>query len=330
MILQPNYSPLPEPISLRDQVWPTHTNPLVHVRIMVFNHEKYLRDCLESILNQKTTFPVRMLIHDDASSDQSIAILKEYAEHYPNVIHVYFQQQNTYRIKNDQVRFQLRKPFNDLRNTPYEAICEGDDFWCDDLKLQYQTEFLEANPHYAGCTHATRIQNEDGRKAEASDFWTLQKADTDFTLNDIVQTKTPFHTSSFLFRSHIIPRLLTFPIKVKSGDWLLFSFVALEGKIHYFHRTMSVYRTHYTGITTVDNHFNGIDIELNRYQMWYALKQYAYTQEQYNIFDKMLKHQRKYFVTKFKSKKWPTAWLILKALGKINDWKGIAFMLKKR
>lgn len=328
MIVQSIYTPLAEPIPIRDHVWPSHTHPLVHVRIMVFNHEKYLRECLESILTQKTTFPVRIIIHDDASSDQSIAILNEYATRYSHVIQVYFQQQNTYQIENNQKRFQLRKPFNDLRNAPYEAICEGDDFWCDALKLQYQAEFLESNPEYAGCAHATRIQNEDGRMAKADDFWTLKNTDADLDLQDIVQSKVPFHTSSFFFRSRIIPRILSFPFKPKSGDWLMFTFVALEGKIRYFHRPMSVYRTHFSGITTVDNHFGGLAIELNRFQMWHALKPYAYNPQQIGVFKKMLNYQRKYLSTELKPENQADWWKIVTVFWKTNDWKGIQYILK--
>jgi glycosyltransferase involved in cell wall biosynthesis len=324
----PIYTPLPTPIPICEHVWPAGTEPLVHVRTMVYNHEKYLRTCLDSILMQKTTFPVRMIIHDDASTDSSRAILKEYAERHPNIITVYFQPQNTYQIKDKALLLKKRKPFNDLRVACYEAICEGDDYWTDEMKLQYQADFLETHPEYAGVAHATIIQNEDGREAVAEDFWALYTEDVNLTLADIVQKQVPFHTSSFFFRSHVIPRILNFPFRAQSADLVTFCTVAMEGKIRYIHRAMSVYRTHARGITTIENHFSGLPINLNRYQMWHTLKQYALNKHQSASFDKMLRYQFKY-ITKTYTPKNIQEWLaIVKVIYHCNGWRGIKVFLK--
>lgn len=323
------YTPLPTPIAIKEQNWPSNTEPLVHVRTMVFNHEKYLRTCLDSILMQRTTFPVKILIHDDASTDQSISILKEYAQQYPNLIYVYYQPENTYRLKNKK-EFQLkRKPFNDLRVARYEAICEGDDYWTDDLKLQYQADFLETHPSYAGVSHATDIQNEEGRKAKADEFWQLFNEDADLDLSQVVQNKVPFHTSSFFFRSYIVPKITHFPLIAKSGDWVIFTLVALEGNIRYIHRTMSVYRTHTKGITTLDNHFNPLEITLNRYKMWRTLKNYAKNEEQAAIFEKRLRYQRIYLTEEYQINNINEWFNIFILLFQHKEWKGIRVLIKR-
>ena len=107
------FKPLTQPIPLTEQSWPDGTIPLVSIRTMTFNHEEYIVDCLEGALMQKTTFPVQYLIHDDASTDLTGEILKEYAEKYPNVIRVYSQSKNTFRSSN---KHQLRKAYFDLIN----------------------------------------------------------------------------------------------------------------------------------------------------------------------------------------------------------------------
>lgn len=78
------FTPLPEPIKITDQVWSDDTKPLVHTRTMTFMHEKYIRKCIEGILMQKTTFPIIVLIHDDASTDNTSVIIKEYENKYQN------------------------------------------------------------------------------------------------------------------------------------------------------------------------------------------------------------------------------------------------------
>jgi len=317
----PIYTPLPTPIPISEQVWPAGTEPLVHIRTMVYNHEKYLRTCLDSILMQKTTFPVRMIIHDDASTDASPVILKEYAERYPNLIWVYTQSANTFNIKNRRERLSKRKIFHTWRNSPYEALCEGDDFWTDPMKLQIQADFLEKNPNYAGVSHATTILNENGRTASANDFWQLLKEDTDLGLAQIVQKKVPFHTSSFFFRSHVIPKIINFPFRAKSADWVTFSIVAMEGNIRYMHRKMSVYRTHIYGITSIENHFDAISITLNRYKMWQHLKRYSIKKEHTFIFEKMIHYQHKYLIYEYPTTNFNTLIKIFSIIIKEGEWK---------
>lgn len=322
------YRPLPFPVPLREHQWPEGTQALVHVRTMVYNHEKYLRTCLDSILTQETTFPVRLIIHDDASTDQSVAILKEYEQRFPTIVQVFYQTENTYQLKNKKEFLLKREAFNRLRNAPYEAICEGDDFWTDPLKLQFQAEFLESHTEFSAVVHATQVQNEDGRMAKETDFWVQLEGDTDLTLSEVVQSKVPFHTSSFFFRSSIIPRILSFPIKPKSADWLTFSMVALEGKIRYLHRTMSVYRTHNSGITMQEDHWHSLEVALNRYTMWQLLKTYAYEDSQRMVFIKMLRYQRKYLIEQYKTKN-GYEWLqIAKIIHRFDDWRSFMKFLR--
>lgn len=144
-----NYTPLPEPIPITEQVWPEGTLPLVCTSTLAYNHEPYIRECLDGILMQKTTFPVQVLVHEDCSTDRTAEILKEYQAKYPNLIKVFYQPENIYSLKDQEEKRKRRAEFNSWRVGKYVALCEGDDYWIDPLKLQKQVDFLEANPEYS-------------------------------------------------------------------------------------------------------------------------------------------------------------------------------------
>lgn len=144
-----NFIPLPEPIPITEQEWPEGILPLVHTRTMTFNHENYIRDCIDGILMQKTTFPVQVLIHDDASTDRTADIVREYEVKYPKLIKAYYQKENSYSQPD---KLERREEFWSMRIGKYEATCEGDDYWTDPYKLQKQVDFLESHPDY-GLVH---------------------------------------------------------------------------------------------------------------------------------------------------------------------------------
>ena len=145
-----SYTPLPEPLLITEHIWPEGTRPLVNTLTLTYQQDKYIRDCIEGILMQKTTFPVQVLIHDDASEDKTAEIVKEYHQRFPNLIRAYYQRENTYR---NVKRRELRKEFFDWIEGKYIALCEGDDYWTDPLKLEKQVAFLENNPEYSMCYH---------------------------------------------------------------------------------------------------------------------------------------------------------------------------------
>ena len=122
---------------------------IVSIRCTVYNHELYLRDCLEGFVMQKTSFRFEAIVHDDASTDRSAAIIKEYAEKYPDIIKPIYETENQYS-KHDG---SLGRIMTEACRGKYIAFCEGDDYWIDPLKLQKQVDFLEYNTDYLSLIH---------------------------------------------------------------------------------------------------------------------------------------------------------------------------------
>ena len=130
----------------------------VTVICLAYNHEAYIRDALEGFVRQQTDFPFEVLVHDDASTDGTAAIIREYAARYPGLIRPVFEQENQYS-KGVVIPRDILFP---LIQGQYVALCEGDDYWTDPLKLSKQVAALEAHPEVDLCAH--RAQKErDGR-----------------------------------------------------------------------------------------------------------------------------------------------------------------------
>ena len=129
---------------------------MVTIRCITYNHEPYIRQCLEGFVMQKTNFRFEAVVHDDASTDGTAAIIREYAEKYPDIIKPLYETENQYS-KHDG---SLNRIMNAHMHGKYIAMCEGDDYWIDPLKLQKQVDFLEKNPEYSFCCHRFQMYNE--------------------------------------------------------------------------------------------------------------------------------------------------------------------------
>jgi glycosyltransferase involved in cell wall biosynthesis len=125
-------------------------NILVSICIITYNQEKYIAEALNSFLIQKTDFDFEILIHDDASTDKTPQIIKEYEEKYPNIIKPIYQTENKY---SKGVSVDLAYNFPRAKGK-YIAVCEGDDYWIDRNKLQIQIDYMEKHPQCALCVHA--------------------------------------------------------------------------------------------------------------------------------------------------------------------------------
>ena len=128
-------------------------NIAVSVICTAYNHEKYIRDALEGFVSQKTDFRFEVLVNDDASTDGTAAIIREYAVKYPDIIRPVYQTENLY---SQGVKI-WRDVLLPMARGSYIAFCEGDDYWCDDGKLAVQKAYLDTHPECSAVVHNSRF-----------------------------------------------------------------------------------------------------------------------------------------------------------------------------
>jgi glycosyltransferase involved in cell wall biosynthesis len=133
--------------------------PAVSVVCWSFNHYQFLTQAIESILIQRTEFPVEIIIHDDASKDGTQSIIQSYALKYPKIIIPILQSTNQFSKGLD-----INLPAYNKTSANYIALCEGDDFWTNQFKLQYQFEYLNSNQNVAGVFHRGFAVNSIGKR----------------------------------------------------------------------------------------------------------------------------------------------------------------------
>ena len=128
---------------------------LVSVIMPVYNHEKYLRQAIDSVVNQRTEFKIELLIGEDYSTDQSREICREYEKKYNNIIKVFYREKNVGPLENSyDLLINMRGK--------YSITLEGDDYWTDMDKLQMQVDFLNSHPEYIGCCHKFCLVDQNG------------------------------------------------------------------------------------------------------------------------------------------------------------------------
>lgn len=215
-------------------------NCMVSILCTAYNHQEYIAQTLESFLSQNTNFPFEILVSDDASTDKTAEIIRDYAARYPDIIRVWFMEENFFSKGGN---FYTEYFFPNARGR-YICICEGDDYWTDDSKLQRQVDFLNAHPDYSACVHNTMLHYCDGSQEDRPLL--DRSGDGDVSMELIIQgTSKSFHTSSLMARREIITDTQDFyHVAYSHGftDQANDLWLRLNGKIRYIDRIMSVYR----------------------------------------------------------------------------------------
>ena len=217
---------------------------LVSILCTAYNHEKYIRDALEGFVNQKTNFKYEVIVHDDCSTDNTAQIIKEYAEKYPDIIKPIYEEENQYHKVNsiiDDIMIPLAKG-------KYIALCEGDDYWIDENKLQMQTDYLQNNSDCTFCfTDAmvydcTTERTEEMFKRFHNDNILPVKSMDKFTLKEIIPL-TFIATASYMYpKDNYNKYPKEYFYKYPVGDRTITLFSVLIGCGHYIDKSTCVYR----------------------------------------------------------------------------------------
>lgn len=234
--------------------------PLVSVHLLTYNHAKFIRQSIESVVSQQTNFPFEVVIGDDHSTDGTSAIVDEYALKYPDLIKVVRGEKNGGPQPNS-IRI--------LENSSgkYMAALEGDDYWIDSLKLQKQVDFMEANPDFAICFTNTRVEYFDGN---GEPYLLNQNLEKDvFELKDLIGEKEIWFMGTatlFYTMSSIFPVQPWFH-KTKSGDIPMIMLAARHGKIKFLPDVTAAYRKHAAGASNTDHKDDAVFLN-NRIMMY--------------------------------------------------------------
>lgn len=277
---------------------------MVSICCITYNQEKYIRQALDSFLMQKTNFKYEIIIHDDASTDNTANIIREYEKKYPDIIKPIYQKENQYSKGNSPnlITFKNAKG-------KYIALCEGDDYWIDKNKLQIQTDYMEENEKCTFCFHNAMIFDDKTQKYIREFVPYVKEEKKYLTTNNIYDVGqlallNEIPTASYFFKNNI-----DFPSwyrNIIAGDIIIQLLTTSKGYAYYIDRTMSAYRIG-TGISVMDAWKND-DENKNTKNILSRMDGYIYIYEMINketnykfsdVFNKIIKNF-KYNVIKLK------------------------------
>lgn len=224
--------------------------PRVSVLVPTYQHKDYIATCLESILAQQTDFPVEILVGEDGSTDGTRDVCRDVASAHPGRISLFERDRKD--VIHIMGRPTGRANLIDLLRAArgeYIALCEGDDYWTDPLKLQKQVDFLDANEDHVVTYHDARVEDGNGKVLQASKI--PAGMGRDHSAEELLLNKTFILTLSVVFRNH--PSYRDEPPEefrvIPNGDNFITSRLGLLGKGKYMGDIApAVYRQHGGGV----------------------------------------------------------------------------------
>ncbi|WP_051119678.1 glycosyltransferase family 2 protein [Gillisia sp. CAL575] len=217
-------------------------NIVVSICCLAYNHEAFISKCLDGFLVQKTLFAFEVLINDDASTDRTSTIIKEYENKYPKIIKPIYQSVNRFSVEGGGMN--IRYNFSRAKGK-YIAMCEGDDYWTNPFKLQNQVDFLEANSNYVIHSGKAKVLMQN----ELNEIIGNPLSKNTYDITDFL-TKNNLITCTVLFRNTTV---LEAAFKnLMFGDWMLYVQLLSKksGNLAYVSNDLySVYRMHEGGVT---------------------------------------------------------------------------------
>ncbi len=225
----------------------------VSILVLAYNHENYISDAIEGFLKQKTSFPIEIIINEDKSTDKTRDIIKKYEEKYPEIIKPIYHTENQYsKGININAEFMLPKATG-----KYVALCDGDDYWTDENKLQKQYDALEENPDCYMCLHNVKdlrlgeenkkfyipINQLETGKLESKEFLSFLCKDGNF-FNEVCYF---FNAEKYREYQNNYPDFAKAFMKNKTDDMPMLLYFANMGNVFYINEAMAIYRRFVSG-----------------------------------------------------------------------------------
>jgi glycosyltransferase involved in cell wall biosynthesis len=216
--------------------------PLVTIICTTYNHENYIRACLDGFIIQQTSFSFEIIVHDDASTDATAQIVKEYESKYPHLFNNIYQTENLYSKKDGSVE-------NVIFSAPrgkYIAICEGDDYWTDPSKLQKQIDFLEKNDEFGLVHHeADYFFQKNGELVKNHHQKNKINPSNDFVFEELLINNN-IYTPTVMFKKSLLKNFMDIDVNVRSkflmGDYVMWLEFSKHCKFKYLPESMATYR----------------------------------------------------------------------------------------
>jgi glycosyltransferase involved in cell wall biosynthesis len=238
---------------------PNHdTTPKVSVCVQTYRHASFIEQCLRSILMQKTSFPYEIILGEDDSDDGTREICVRLAASHPGKIRLFLRsRKDVIHIGGRPTgRFNFKSNLKEARGS-YVAMCEGDDYWTDENKLQKQVDFLDSHPDFSLCFHRVQVL-QNGQLTEDR-ITRVPKPET--TILDLAK-ENYIHTPTVMFRAGL--ELPLWFDEVIAGDYALHLLNALRGKLYCLDDVMAVYRVHDGGMWSMkkeeDNQLRWVEV----------------------------------------------------------------------
>ena len=233
-----------------------HNQPLVSIVCDTYNHAPYIRRALDGFLSQQTEFSFEIIVHDDASTDETADIIRSYESAYPDLFRCVYRTENVYS-KDPKILEHYVFP---LARGKYIAICEGDDFWTSPNKLQKQISYMEEHPDCTLCVCAADL-------VDPEEHWigsvSPYDQDTDISTEDMIIGGGGFvATASIVAPTHLAQNRASFCDETDVDDAVLQIWFASNGTTHYFSEPMCAYRQAVPGSWTETYHAAGREAQI--------------------------------------------------------------------
>lgn len=238
--------------------------PLVSISCITYNHEPYIMQTLDGFLMQKTRFPFEVLIHDDASTDRTADIIREYEKKFPKIIKPIYQKENQYSKGNRAILASFVYP---RAKGKYITLCEGDDYWIDENKLQKQVDFMEQNPD-VGLTYS-KVKMLNNKQNEFFSVWGKEKN----CFAELIQ-ENQIPTLSVCMRKDILLQYIK-DVAPDTKNWLMgdypmWLYFIHVSKVKFFDEITGVYRV----LENSASHSTNVLKQINFLKSTYDIKEF--------------------------------------------------------